>query len=421
MPRRSLRDTLSLRAVDVFDLALIERVLDAIDLALRPIESRAADYDLAIAALRQVALDRINDVLTPAILSVQKVQAKGYLVARSSSSATIALNDVVTLTVDDPDERALFSPSPYVFLARETNVTDHAIGRRIDWSPLGELTVEIIATWGNPGPHADWIISAGAGLAAAQKAMSDQSAADAAQAAAAAVEADASRQAALDHADDAGDAAAAASAFASNAAAAAAAAATFDPALYVLQTALAAALAPLVSQDMLNVALTGKADTSALAQHFRGMQVFTSSGTFTPPAGVSRAMVIVINGGQGGGSGNGTLAGRGGEGGAAGLSFFDLTGDVTVTIGAGGTGATWVSNDGRTSGGASSFGGRTTANTAAAGGFIMAGAAGGTAGGAEVSPGSGGVSGFGGTYGRGGDGLASTGTAGASGAVIVIW
>lgn len=76
-----------------------------------------------------------------------------------------------------------------------------------------------------------------------------------------------------------------------------------------------------------------------------GMQVFTTSGTFTIPAGKTVIKATIIGGG-GGGGGGGTSAGflvAGGGGGGGATAVYYLTGvtpgnTITVTIGTGGAG-----------------------------------------------------------------------------------
>ena len=82
---------------------------------------------------------------------------------------------------------------------------------------------------------------------------------------------------------------------------------------------------------------------------YNNCQVFTASGTFNTPAGVTQAFVYVIGGGGAGGSWNSTSGGRGGCGGV-GIKAVAVSGAMTVTVGAGGTYSGGA-------GGTSSFGG----------------------------------------------------------------
>ena len=111
---------------------------------------------------------------------------------------------------------------------------------------------------------------------------------------------------------------------------------------------------------------SGGGGSGALVQ----VDTITSTGTWTKPAWGKYFKVFLVGGGAGGGSGRmsatGTARSGGGSGAGAGIviaEFSDaqVTGDQTVTIGAGGTGGASVTgnstngNNG-TSGGVSSFG-----------------------------------------------------------------
>lgn len=137
-------------------------------------------------------------------------------------------------------------------------------------------------------------------------------------------------------------------------------------------------------------------------------QVFTSSGTWTKPAGLNPEALVIVElwgGGGGGGRGNnGGSAGHGGGGGGGGgyaCQYFraaDLPSSVSVVVGAGGAAAAGTLTPGDP-GGASSFGSLT--------------AFGGGGGGGGNSPGGGG--GGGGQLSAGGNGMSGTGSGGGSG------
>lgn len=105
-------------------------------------------------------------------------------------------------------------------------------------------------------------------------------------------------------------------------------------------------------------------------------QVFTSSGTWTKPEGLSYVSVKAIGGGGGGGANTtNDIGGGGGGGGGISEKIIDesaLAATVSVTVGSGGTGAVLPSTNG-TAGGNSSFGAHCVASggqgaTAALGG-----------------------------------------------------
>jgi hypothetical protein len=88
-----------------------------------------------------------------------------------------------------------------------------------------------------------------------------------------------------------------------------------------------------------------------------GVQVFSSSGTYTPDAGTNSVIVEAVGAGGGGGGAatNGGNGGGGGSGAYAKVRFTSGFSGITVTIGAAGAGASAGANNGGT-GGTTSFG-----------------------------------------------------------------
>lgn len=106
---------------------------------------------------------------------------------------------------------------------------------------------------------------------------------------------------------------------------------------------------------------SGGAGGGGGAGGLQSMQAFTSSGTWTKPAGITKVKVTVIGAGGGGGNTDNSKStsdsAAGGGGGGTSIKLIDVSAisSETVTIGSGGAGATSSGGTG-SSGGNSSFG-----------------------------------------------------------------
>ncbi len=130
----------------------------------------------------------------------------------------------------------------------------------------------------------------------------------------------------------------------------------------------------------------------ALRPGFSQMAVFTSSGTFTVPNGVTSARVTVIGGGGSGGYHSTMPSGGGGAGGQAMGIVTGLVAGQTVTVSVGAGGAVPSSPGTGNTGGTSSFGSYMSASGGMGGNggtsstqFANAGGNGGTASGGQVN------------------------------------
>lgn len=102
----------------------------------------------------------------------------------------------------------------------------------------------------------------------------------------------------------------------------------------------------------------------------KSVQVFTSGGTWTKPAGINSVVTIVVGGGGGGGGLSTTFAGGcgGGGGGGTAIEFISAaSSSETITVGGGGAGGAGASSATGGAGGTSSFGAVSSATGGAGG------------------------------------------------------
>ncbi len=227
----SLVDAAGLSEAGDLDYTAIVRILKAIEARFKPLEAQSGSLNAAIEAVRKVGLDRINEVLVPAIQLILDIQSKGFMIAASATPATMVVGDVLTFVIDDEGQRALFTPSDFVGLTRASTSDDYAVLRTVAYTTDdGRYIGRIISFEGDPGPHSDWVLGALAGSTMASVMALDLSLSARADAVAAAAAAVPAATTATTKAAIATDAAA-------QAVAAALAAATFDPAAYYPKTA----------------------------------------------------------------------------------------------------------------------------------------------------------------------------------------
>lgn len=173
--RQPLTSALKIDSQERFDLPFLRRLLQAIDVRLAPLQEQQASVDEAISGLNEVALDRINTTLTPAIERVLLMSERGFLIAQSATDATLAVGNILTFTIADDTEREVFTPSPFTALTREGSSDDYAVARTVAYDKVsGDYRCEVLSFVGNAGPHSDWVIGALAGSTAAQYALLEE-------------------------------------------------------------------------------------------------------------------------------------------------------------------------------------------------------------------------------------------------------
>lgn len=221
----------------------LRKFTQAVESRLKPLDDKIVDYDVVVGQLTATGLDRVNEILIPAVQSVIDLTDLGFMTA-SSTSYSVALDmGTATWVIDAGPQRTNFRPTPWVYVQHNEVLGDWAVGRLLSYDHVTgelELNIEFIPVGADPGPHVNWTLSMSP--AATPTLLSEVPTATDLNA---------------KYADILVKWAAAVAA-ASAAAASAAAAATFDPSVYYTKTA---ADARYYTQTVLDAALSGKSAT----------------------------------------------------------------------------------------------------------------------------------------------------------------
>lgn len=115
-----------------------------------------------------LALNRLDLVLAPALDKITLVSEQGFLLAHSNSSVTLDVNTTQVFVIDDPAERELFAPSPFLTVCHQASMTDYAFARLVSYDKAtGELTIQPVEIRGGAGPFDDWVIYVGTAISQA--------------------------------------------------------------------------------------------------------------------------------------------------------------------------------------------------------------------------------------------------------------
>jgi len=163
-------EDLRVRDQQVLDRDFFNRRFRLIAESLGQIDAGLATVTEATDRLVTLGLNRVNEVLGPALAQAQAAAVSGFLVATSTTPLSLSVGLETTLAVDNTPARPLFAPTPYVILSRQA---DEALD---DWAMLrvhaydrsnGGLAFTVVAVHGalDGAEHADWVVSASAGLA----------------------------------------------------------------------------------------------------------------------------------------------------------------------------------------------------------------------------------------------------------------
>lgn len=154
---------------DDFNLDAWNAFVQDVGLVQSALQQKSTSFDDARAQLIEAALFRINEVLLPAFEHAAEYQSAGFLSAPIEDDSEVTFATGLTTLGIAEHRRQMFVPSPYVALVRDSNPYDLAIAQAGEYNPeTGALSINVLAVFGDPGPHSDVTVTATAGSAAAQ-------------------------------------------------------------------------------------------------------------------------------------------------------------------------------------------------------------------------------------------------------------
>src|SRR4051812_1816605 len=141
----------------------------SIDGRITTLEDRVPAEQAVIDDLRRNGLQRIEQAIGPNLERIQKAAELGFLQCHVAENfeLTFALGPAVIPLLPGA-QRDIYVPTAFVAIVRTSTPHDYATGRTVSWNKqTGVLEVEIVAHFGDPGPHSDLQVEALAGGALA--------------------------------------------------------------------------------------------------------------------------------------------------------------------------------------------------------------------------------------------------------------
>lgn len=178
MPKR-LDEEYSAGRVGTLTPSIWDNLLRTLELRFKRQEDREPSLDAALESLLEVGLNRIDETLAPAILSINEVAQLGFLIAQSATSHALSIGVINIWIVPAGPIRKNFAPGPLSIIQRTGDHDVWAILETQSYQAVtGAYAAKVIAmsagAIAEPGPHTDWVIGAPAGSTLAQMAMLEE-------------------------------------------------------------------------------------------------------------------------------------------------------------------------------------------------------------------------------------------------------
>lgn len=164
----SLFDRLYRYKGEFLDADFFDTRFRSVDDRLTPLEEKGDFEAETYRSIEDRVLARSESVIQELRARLVQITNLEWLVAFSATPATLTEGADVSLAIL-PEQRALFAPGPFSIVSRSGTPDDYAVVRTVGYDrALGQYDFTVVSSYGDPGPHADWVLGAVASSTLAQ-------------------------------------------------------------------------------------------------------------------------------------------------------------------------------------------------------------------------------------------------------------
>jgi hypothetical protein len=135
-----------------------DSLIKTLDVRLKSVEDKKADFDAVVKQLQEIGLARINEALLPAFQEIAGLTQLGALFT-AQSTTTVAIGTGAHQFTIALAGRDRFAPTAYLLIRSDSQPAAAMLGELVSYDrPTGTLTVTVDQVSG-AGSHSDWTIT----------------------------------------------------------------------------------------------------------------------------------------------------------------------------------------------------------------------------------------------------------------------
>jgi hypothetical protein len=157
-PPRLLEDVIGVNNPNASTQQVLQRLCRLLEARFTALENRNDTVDFTLAQLRDIAINRMNEVLLPAFQTLSELASLGAMF-NAHSDTPMPVGVGLKLFIIDESERATFAYSGYMAAVSSGDDHNMMVGRTSTYDRnTGAFTLDVSVATGNNASHSDWVI-----------------------------------------------------------------------------------------------------------------------------------------------------------------------------------------------------------------------------------------------------------------------